>query len=87
MAAEPSHRRFEDAGISGLESHLETVQFSQGTCLMREGSPGDKCHLIVAGEVRVEVERRKTGSRAWMWRSRWSESRERVWWAAANGRL
>ena len=57
MAAEPGHRRFEDIGISELESHLETVQFSRGTCLMREGSPGDACYLIVSGEVRVEVER------------------------------
>ncbi|HYB17097.1 MAG TPA: aldehyde dehydrogenase family protein, partial [Streptosporangiaceae bacterium] len=57
MAAEPSHRRFEDAGISGLEEHLETVHFPQGSCLMREGSPGDACYVIVAGEVRVEVER------------------------------
>ena len=57
MAAELSHRRFEDIGMSELKSHLETVQFSQGTCLMREGSPGDACYLIVSGEVRVEVER------------------------------
>jgi acyl-CoA reductase-like NAD-dependent aldehyde dehydrogenase len=57
MAAEPSYRRFEDAGISRLEAHLETVEFPQGTCLMREGSPGDACYLIVSGEVRVEVER------------------------------
>jgi hypothetical protein len=57
MAAEPGHRRFEDAGISGFEAHLETVQFPEGTCLMREGSPGDACYVIVSGEVRVEVER------------------------------
>ena len=57
MAAEPSHRRFEDSGMSDLESHLETEQFPRGTCLMREGSPGDACYLIVSGEVRVEVER------------------------------
>jgi acyl-CoA reductase-like NAD-dependent aldehyde dehydrogenase len=57
MAAEPSDRRFEGAGISGLEAHLETVHFPQGTCLMRERSPGDACYLIVSGEVRVEVER------------------------------
>jgi acyl-CoA reductase-like NAD-dependent aldehyde dehydrogenase len=57
MAVEPGHRRFEDAGISGLEAHLETVQLPQGTCLMLEGSPGDACYLIVSGEVRVEVER------------------------------
>jgi acyl-CoA reductase-like NAD-dependent aldehyde dehydrogenase len=46
-----------DAGIPGLEAHLETVRFSRGSCLMREGSPGDACYVIVAGEVRVEVER------------------------------
>ena len=57
MAAQPGHRRFGDAGISGLEAHLETVQFPRGSCLMREGSPGDACYVIVAGEVRVEVER------------------------------
>src|SRR5271166_6693300 len=57
MAAELSHRRFEGIGMSELKSHLETVQFSQGTCLIREGSPGDACYLIVSGEVRVEVER------------------------------
>jgi len=43
--------------ISGLESLLDTVQFRQGACLMREGSPGDACYFIVSGEVRVEVER------------------------------
>jgi CRP-like cAMP-binding protein len=46
-----------DAGIAGLEAHLETVRFAEGDCLMREGSPGDACYVIVAGEVRVEVER------------------------------
>ena len=57
MAAQTSHRRFADAGISGLEPHLETVPFRQGSCLMREGSPGDACYVIVSGEVRAEVER------------------------------
>ena len=57
MAAQPGHRRFGDAGISGLEAHFETVQFPRGSCLMREGSPGDACYVIVAGEVRVEIER------------------------------
>jgi acetaldehyde dehydrogenase / alcohol dehydrogenase len=50
-------RRFADAGISGLEPHLETVRFRQGSCLMLEGSPGDACYLIVSGQVRAEVER------------------------------
>jgi CRP-like cAMP-binding protein len=45
------------AALAGLAAHLETVQFSEGACLMREGSPGDACYVIVAGEVRVEVER------------------------------
>ncbi len=57
MAAEPRHRRLEDAGISGLEPYLETVAFRDGSCLMREGSPGDACYFIASGEVRVEVER------------------------------
>src|SRR6266513_1936853 len=57
MVAEPRRRRLEDAGISGLEPHLETVQFRRGSCLMREGSPGDACYFIVSGEARVEVER------------------------------
>ena len=57
MVAEPGHRRLEEAGISGLESHLETAPFPRGACLMREGSPGDACYVIVSGEVRVEVER------------------------------
>jgi len=57
MTAESSQRRAEGAGISGLEAHLETVQFPQGSCLMREGSPGDACYLIVSGEIRTEVER------------------------------
>ena len=57
MAAEPGHQRLEDIGRPELESHLQTVPFSRGTCLMREGSPGDACYLIVSGEVRVEVER------------------------------
>ena len=57
MAAEPDHQRLEDIGRPELESHLQTVPFSRGTCLMREGSPGDACNLIVSGEVRVEVER------------------------------
>jgi len=57
MAAEPGHQRLEDIGRPELESYLQTVPFSRGTCLMREGSPGDACYLIVSGEVRVEVER------------------------------
>ena len=57
MAVQPRRRRFEDAGISGLEPHLETVRFRQGSCLMLEGSPGDACYVIVSGEVRAEVER------------------------------
>lgn len=57
MVAEPKRRRLEDAGISGLEPYLETVQFRRGACLMREGSPGDACYLIVSGEVRVVASR------------------------------
>jgi acetaldehyde dehydrogenase / alcohol dehydrogenase len=57
MAAEPGHQRLEDIGRPELESHLQIVPFSRGTCLMREGSPGEACYLIVSGEVRVEVER------------------------------
>jgi len=57
MTPESSQRRAEGAGISGLEAHLETVHFPQGSCLMREGSPGDACYLIVSGEIRTEVER------------------------------
>jgi acetaldehyde dehydrogenase / alcohol dehydrogenase len=57
MVAEPGHRRPEDAGLSGLEPHLESVRFRRGACLMREGSRGDACYVIVSGEVRVEVER------------------------------
>jgi acyl-CoA reductase-like NAD-dependent aldehyde dehydrogenase len=57
MAAQPRHRRFTDAGISGVEPHLETVRFRQGSCLMRESSPGDACYVIVSGEARAEVER------------------------------
>jgi acetaldehyde dehydrogenase/alcohol dehydrogenase len=48
-----SHR----SELAGLTPHLEMVQFPAGNCLMREGSPGDACYVIVAGEVRVEVER------------------------------
>jgi len=57
MTAEPSQRRAEDAGISELEAYLETVHLPQGSCLMREGSPGDARYLIVSGEIRTEVER------------------------------
>jgi acyl-CoA reductase-like NAD-dependent aldehyde dehydrogenase len=57
MGTEPRHRSFEATEISGLEPYLDTVQFRQGACLMREGSPGDACYFIVSGEVRVEVER------------------------------
>lgn len=57
MGAELRRRRAEEADISGLEPHLETVEFPLGSCLMREGSPGDACYFIVSGEVRVEVER------------------------------
>ena len=57
MVAGAKHRCGEDLGIAELEPHLETVKFRQGACLMREGSPGDACYLIVSGEVRVEVER------------------------------
>jgi acyl-CoA reductase-like NAD-dependent aldehyde dehydrogenase len=54
-SCEPAERRIVMG--AGIEAHLETVRFSQGSCLMREGSPGDACYVIVAGEVRVEVER------------------------------
>jgi len=57
MAAEPGQRRPEDTGISGLEPYLESVRFRQGACLMREGSRGDACYVVVSGQVRVEVER------------------------------
>src|SRR5271169_3799904 len=57
MGSESRHRSFEVTEISGLEPHLDTVQFRRGACLMREGSPGDACYFIVSGEVRVEVER------------------------------
>jgi acyl-CoA reductase-like NAD-dependent aldehyde dehydrogenase len=57
MVAEPGHQGAEDAGISGLEQHLESVRFRRGACLMREGSRGDACYLIVSGQVRVQVER------------------------------
>jgi acyl-CoA reductase-like NAD-dependent aldehyde dehydrogenase len=57
MGAGLRRRRAEEADISGLEPHLETVEFPLGSCLMREGSPGDACYFIVSGEVRVQVER------------------------------
>jgi acyl-CoA reductase-like NAD-dependent aldehyde dehydrogenase len=57
MVAETGRQRPDDAGILGLEPHLESVRFRRGACLMHEGSPGDACYLIVSGEVRVEVER------------------------------
>jgi CRP-like cAMP-binding protein len=57
MATEPGQRQLGDVAMSQLEPHLETVQFRRGTCLMREGSPGDACYFIVSGEARVEVER------------------------------
>lgn len=57
MFAEPGRRRPEEAGIFGLEAHLETARFARGACLMPEGSPGEACYFIVSGEVRVEVER------------------------------
>jgi acetaldehyde dehydrogenase / alcohol dehydrogenase len=57
MTVPPRRRQFADAGISGLEPHLETVRFDQGSCLMLEGSPGDACYVIVSGQVRAEVER------------------------------
>jgi len=53
MVAEPGRGRLEEAGIFGLESHLETARFTRGTCLMPEGSPGEACYFIVSGEVRV----------------------------------
>ena len=40
-----------------LDRYLETVRFPAGACLMRQGTPGDACYFIDAGEVRVEVER------------------------------
>ncbi|MGO8960964.1 MAG: aldehyde dehydrogenase family protein [Streptosporangiaceae bacterium] len=57
MVAEAENRPIENLEISRLAPHFESVQFGQGTCLMREGSPGDACYFIVSGEVRVEVER------------------------------
>ena len=57
MAAETGQRQPGDPGIAGLEPHVETVRFRAGECLMREGSPGDACYLIVSGQARIEVER------------------------------
>jgi acetaldehyde dehydrogenase / alcohol dehydrogenase len=57
MVTESGHQRPDDAGIFGLEPHLESVRFRRGACLMHEGSRGDACYFIVSGEVRVEVER------------------------------
>jgi hypothetical protein len=58
MGTEPRHRGFEATEISGLEPYLDTVRFAAGACLMREGSRGEACYLIVSGEERVEVKGR-----------------------------
>ena len=40
-----------------LDPYLERRRYQQGERLMAQGTSGDECYLIVAGEVRLEVER------------------------------
>jgi len=45
-----------------LERYLEPVAFTAGTLLFEEGSAGDGCYLIDAGEVRLELARPEVDS-------------------------
>ena len=40
-----------------LDPYLERRGFAPGACLLRQGTVGDECYLVEAGEVRLEVER------------------------------
>src|SRR5919197_704506 len=40
-----------------LDPYLERRGFAPGACLLRQGTAGDECYLVEAGEVRLEVER------------------------------
>src|SRR5258708_992600 len=40
---------------SVLESVIEPLKFSAGTCIFEEGSPGDGCYVIDDGRVRIEL--------------------------------
>jgi CRP-like cAMP-binding protein len=40
-----------------LDPYLEAVRFPAGQLIFEEGSAGDGCYLIDAGEVRLELAR------------------------------
>ncbi|MCK5148962.1 aldehyde dehydrogenase family protein [bacterium] len=42
--------------MSVVDNVLEAVEFSEGTCILEQGSEGDSCYFIDAGTVRVEFD-------------------------------
>jgi acyl-CoA reductase-like NAD-dependent aldehyde dehydrogenase len=48
--------------LTVLDAYFETVRFPAGTLIFEEGSAGDGCYLIDAGEVRLEVARPEVDS-------------------------
>lgn len=45
-----------------LEEYLRPIRFPKGSCLVREGDPGDGCYFIDSGEIRLELRRMDTDS-------------------------
>jgi acyl-CoA reductase-like NAD-dependent aldehyde dehydrogenase len=48
--------------LSVLDTYFESVRFPAGALIFEEGSAGDSCYLIDAGEVRLEVARPEVDS-------------------------
>jgi acetaldehyde dehydrogenase/alcohol dehydrogenase len=57
MQVRPEFAPFGVTDPRRLDPYLERRRFSQGDCLMRQGTAGGECYLVEAGEVRLEVER------------------------------
>jgi len=45
-----------------LNGYFQPVKFSKGTCILREGDPGEGCYFIDEGEVRAEIRNTETDS-------------------------
>jgi short-subunit dehydrogenase/acyl-CoA reductase-like NAD-dependent aldehyde dehydrogenase len=42
-----------------VSEHLQPVHFAAQQCIFRQGSPGDACYIVQAGDVRLELEQDK----------------------------
>jgi acetaldehyde dehydrogenase/alcohol dehydrogenase len=46
--------------LATFDKHISHVQFPRGSCILREGEPGDGCYIIDEGIVRLELKNVET---------------------------